>query len=203
MTRKIAFLSSAIIKIPKESEEILTMEFEGIKIEYKHPVLYMIRQTKRDKDYIYLYSGKPTFVIMKVKEAHIEKFIECTNKVLSIVGIDSEDIEALTSEMLLYCRLSCKLEELYLDVLGNATEKFKSYVFALDIFDPLLRRKMVRPLAREITILTIKEKAKEYYLKMPTDLRSKVSFKIWLRFVLSEIDKRSIIKNILKGAHEK
>jgi len=198
MVRKIAFISSAVVKIPKDFEEKLTAEVDGMNVEYRHPVLYVVRQTRKDKDYIYIYSAKPTFVIMKVKEAHVDKFIECIDNILSIVGIDDGNRHKLASDLLLYCKLSHIIEEIHLDVLKSSKEEFMGLVGILDNFDPLLRRWMVRPLARAIVTKVIKEKAREYYLKIPEDIRARISFGEWMHFVLLEIDKKNVTKSILR-----
>ncbi|MCR8472506.1 MAG: hypothetical protein NDP11_05720, partial [Crenarchaeota archaeon] len=68
MTRKIAFISTVSIKLPREAESEIEIQKDDISIEYKHPVLYVTKYTKNDKDYINIYCGEKTYVLMKIRE---------------------------------------------------------------------------------------------------------------------------------------
>jgi len=202
MVKKIAFISSSVIKIRKELEEELTVDIGDISVEYRHPVLYLIRKTKRDKDYLYVYCSKPTYVIMKVKEAHIEEFINTLKDVLARASISEKDVESVCSEVLVYGKISNIMESLYFDILKESAEEAKSHIETLKYFTPPLRRKLRACIVRAIVIVKAREIALRYYPKLPPEVKERVPIGDWLEITSSEIDKRSIIRNIMRVLRE-
>jgi len=197
LPRKIAFISPVPIKLPKEAEEEIGIRKNDVYIEYKHPVLYIVRATKRDKDYLYVYCGKTTYVIMKVRETTIEELISALKEVLQ--EYVREDILAeFEAEIRLYCFLSDTIDKIYHETLKRAAEDYRSYVSILLNFDPLLRRKLMKPLAIGLARIALGEATRKHYMDLPEDIKEKLSFKSFMKIVLSEISLKSLVRNILR-----
>ena len=197
LVRKIAFISPVPIRLPKEAEDEISLRDENTYAVYRHPVLYLIRTTKRDKDYIYVYCGKTTYVLMKVKTAHIEYFISILRKLLENY-VKTEDLDAFEAEIRLYCSLSALIQEIYNETLKLSLESYKNYLPLLLSFDPILRRKLRKPLAAKIVKIVLNDVIRKKYSSLSNDTKGKLSLENFRRIILSEISTKGIIENILR-----
>ena len=198
MPRKIAFISPVSIRLPKEAEEKIGIRRNNVYVEYRHPVLYIVRATKKDKDYVYVYCGKTTYVLMKIRDAHLEEILSILKDVLKDY-VREEDIEEFEAEIRLYCFMSHIIEEIYNDALRVATENYKNYSFTLLHFDPLLRRKMRKPLATNIARIALSETIHRHYVSLPIEIKEKLSYESFSRIITSEISLKNLVRNIFRG----
>ncbi|MEM1585243.1 MAG: hypothetical protein QXE21_02750 [Candidatus Korarchaeota archaeon] len=202
MTRKIAFISTVSIKLPREAESEIEIQKDDISIEYKHPVLYVTKYTKNDKDYINIYCGEKTYVLMKIREHTLNAIIPVLKSVLQKY-LDGKLVEELEAEIRLYCLMSNIINEIFNKTLRDSIESFKAYLPILLNFDPLLRRELIEPLAKSIAKVTLRENIREYYLKLPGDILSRLSFKSFSEIMMSEIPLESIVNGILSSLKSK
>ncbi len=201
MTKKIAFISRVTIKIPKEVGEQLDIEGE-IEVTYRHPVLYLIRQYKKSKDYLYLYCGKPTYVVMKIKDTNLAMFESMIEKVLREIGIKEYDIICLQKEIYLYSRISNIISQIYKNILREAMEQYRGYIPIIKHFHPIFRRKIERCLAKIITDDVAQRVIKDYYFRQPQEVRSMIGLTDWINIIKAELNKKGIIKTILNTFSE-
>ena len=198
MTKKIAFISKAIIKLTKEDEEKIKPLGE-LQIEYKHPVLYITKQQKKTKDYIYIYCGKPTYVIMKIKKSNLEAFTEAIETILSNAGIDTNQIDLIKKEVHIYCTASNVIEEIYRKITKKATETTYDLLFTLSYYDPTLRKAIKKCLIRAIIKQTTKNIIRTSYHNIPQELKETLTIREWTKIIYPEINQKSIMKHIYKA----
>lgn len=202
MTRKIAFISAVPIKLPKEAENEIKMQKDDVFVEYKHPVLYVTRQTKKDKDYIHIYCGGKTYVLMKVREPTLEMLISALRPILQKY-LDERLVEEFEAQVQLYCIISSVLNEIFNDTVSQATEGFRAYMPILMNFDPLLRKGLIKPLAKVLAKITLDENIQKYYLQLPENIKDRLSFRSFNRIVKNEIVFESIVNGILNALKAK
>ena len=198
MARKIAFISSVHIGLSKSFEERLNLDVDGVSVRYEHPVLYLTKETKRDKDYIYILSSRPTYVLLKVKLGNLNHFLNAIKHALSMVGMNSSNIDKFVAEIAMYCRLADILRGMHQKVLNRAREEIFDELYILNHFDPLLRRRMLRWFVREKTFSVLWSTARDIYFLLPDEIRAAIPLLKWLKIVRSELNWKSITRTILK-----
>ena len=198
MTRKLAFISPVSIKIQKEMENKLNFEFNSIVVRYKHPVLYVERKTPRDKEYVYIYSGAVTYVLMKVKPQNLSLFERAITDALSGI-VDENSIHALLATIELYAKLSHILDDIYYNALKQAKIMYGEYKFSLLYFDFELRSIIKSALMKGLAKISLNDTIYKTYLSLPEHIRSRLSLKHFRRIVMTEISIKNIVNALKKN----
>ncbi len=202
MTKKIAFISQSVIRINKSFENEVPKSYEDIEIAYEHPVLSLVRKTKKDKDYINIYCGRPTYVLMKVRETFIEKFIDALKDVLFRAKIDEEQINKIESEIRIYSRFSEIIEQIIIEVNKEALSKAKALMFTLGYFDTIMRKTIKKCIIKNIIRQVLRKAARKYYRILTDEIKARYTISNFINLVMQEINFKKIAKSIYKNIND-
>lgn len=198
MTRKLAFISPVSVRIPKDMESKLNFESDGINVRYRHPVLYIERQTARDKEYVYIYGGAVTYVLMKIKPHNLPLFEDAIINALGGI-IEDSTIHTLLATMELYSELSHILDDIYSSALRQAKARFSEYKFSLLYFDFELRNIIRSALMKGLARISLNDVIYKTYLSLPEKIKNRLSFEHFRRIVMTEINIKNIVNALKKN----